>query len=220
MTQINRIVFFGCSITYGTGLEEDIREKFSWPGQLCGLLGCESLNMGLSGSSNYDSYSHLKYYLNSTSGDQQYFPGDFVIISLTGPQRHSSRYHDSSKDLLRSSKTSIIKICNLLTYKDIPFTIVEAFINYYRYFDFDDSVTKHFMNWCKEETSLYDIISDTYGLFVDPDNVKELDRDHYHDTSNRDLYLPCTHPTVLGHRKIANKLAPIISERLTAISDK
>ena len=220
MTQIKRLVFFGCSITFGTGLNTDQKV---WTQNVCENLNLEHHNMGLSGASNDDIRAHIELYFEKKLPDDQsrYKSGDCVVIVLTGLTRNNV-YYDTNNSLeskLDRSILAIEQITNDLTELNIPFVFVEAFINYKKYVKMGPKYTKNFLFWEDYETSLYDMLLDTFGSTMDMGDFK-LDHDHLHDTSNHELCLPCKHPTEYGHSIISTRLTPFLSERLAALSDK
>jgi len=220
MTQIKRLVFFGCSITFGTGLTEG--QKI-WTQNVCENLNFEHHNMGLSGASNDDIRAHIEWYLEKKLPDasSRYKSGDCVVIALTGLTRNNIYYdiNDSVESKLDKTILAIKQISDMLSERNIPFVFVEAFINYKKYIELDHTYTKNFLLWEDSETSLYDMLLDTFGSTIDAGDFK-LDHDHLHDTSNPELCLPCKHPTEYGHSIISTRLTPIISEHLAALSDK
>ena len=226
MTQINRIVFFGCSVTYGKGLDESTRLDEVWTKHLCDNLGVDHLNMGLSGCSNQDIYNHIQRYL-ADGLDDIYRDGDFILISLTGLTRQSNYYpipNESNHDWKQKFETSVKALkdlCELLEHNKQSYLLCETFLNYYTFLSdiLDSRYTKKFLYWREEETSLYDLLCNTWGQKIYHEDER-LNYDHLHDTSDHELFLPCSHPSILGHKIIADKLTPIISEHLAAISDK
>lgn len=220
MNQIKRLVFFGCSITFGTGLTDT--QKI-WTHNVCENLNLEHHNMGLSGASNDDISNHIELYLLNEHPDtpSNYRSGDGVVVALTGLTRNNNYYdtNDSYQSNLDRSILAIKQITDMLNERNIPFVFVEAFINYKKYIELDHKYTKNFLFWEDSETSLYDMLFDTFRSHTDMGDFK-LDHDHLHDTSDPELCLPCKHPTEYGHSIISTRLTPFLSEHLAALSDK
>lgn len=78
---MGRLITFGCSLTYGTGLDPD-RKTSAWPFVLGKLLDKSVLNFGFAGVSNKQIYLNVLKY-------KRYKPGDTVVISWTHNPRHS-----------------------------------------------------------------------------------------------------------------------------------
>lgn len=85
---MNRLVVFGCSISYGHGLEDCIVEgmdpgpnpsKLGWVQMLGDILGKEVVNLSLAGASNM-------FILNSIL-NFEFHPTDTVVIQWTFPER-------------------------------------------------------------------------------------------------------------------------------------
>lgn len=81
-----RLVTFGCSYTFGVGLE-DVHPRFTgepsalaWPKLLANKLELNSVNLGFSGSGNKE--------ITNTILNQQFLPDDLIIINWS----HFSRY--------------------------------------------------------------------------------------------------------------------------------
>lgn len=219
MTQIKRLVFFGCSITNGTGLPEHKQRDLVWTKVLSDNLNLDSLNLAQTGCSNHDIYKHAKNFTQNRLREYPHYDGDFLVIALTGLVRNSLYYLESHTDKLALSIDSINRLYHHLTDNNIPFVFCEAFVKYERFVDFDKEIINKFLLWEQAGSTLYDMINDTQDIDNLTGNVI-LNYDHFHDTSNSELFLPCSHPSSLGHEKIADKLTPIISEHLAAFSDK
>ena len=231
MNQIKRLVFFGCSVTYGKGLDESTRLDEVWTKHLCDNLGVDHLNLGLSGCSNHDIYKHIQRYLAhelDSIHDDNFKDGDFIIIALTGLTRQSTYYeipNESSHGWQQKFKTGIKALqdlCELLEHNKKSYLLCESFVNYHTFLSdvLDSRYTKNFLCWGEEDTTLYDLLCNTWGKKNDDDPDERLNYEHLHDTSDSELFLPCSHPSPAGHEKIAEELTPIISEHLAAFSDK
>ena len=228
MSQIKRLCFFGCSITYGTGIVDSQGPDLIWPTRLSNQLGYDVNNLGMSGCSNHDISCNVQSYIQHKIGNQSHQQGDFVIISLTGVDRCNNYYdHNNNLNLttgerLSNSIKAIGLMCDELDQAGVPYVLLEAFTNYYIFIHdiLDPKYHDKFLYWSEQETSLYDMLCDTMHTKKYPSKGCLIEHDHFHNTSNEELFLPCSHPSILGHEIIANKLAPIISEHLTAISDK
>jgi hypothetical protein len=87
---INRVVAFGCSFTYGSGLPgcktgnnttkiSSKPAKQSWPFELGKLLNVEAVNKGVPGSSNIEILYHILNF--------DFQPNDFVVVMWSLPNR-------------------------------------------------------------------------------------------------------------------------------------
>lgn len=84
---MNRLVAFGCSLTYGEYLED--RDTQSWPAQLGKMLGVDAVNISVPGDSN----KAILY--NILNFDFQ--EGDVCVILWTNPYRWTI-FNDGSKE--------------------------------------------------------------------------------------------------------------------------
>jgi hypothetical protein len=213
MSRISRVVTFGCSITFGCGLQHDEFDKV-YGKILSDCLNLEFRNMAQSGCSNNDIYHQVKLYLENDAR-----PDDLVLLALTGLSRnnlyHTPEIIDDDYFKINRAMESVVFINNLLSEQQIPFVFMEAFLNYKTYMTFPPEVEQNFLFWSDSETSLYDILCDSFGSNVEENMLDHIiDYDHLHiTTKDTTLFLPCSHPTVEGHRKIAEYILPHIVDR-------
>ena len=213
MSRISRVITFGCSITFGAGIQHVKFDKV-YGENLSDCLNLKFKNMAQSGCSNNDIYHQVKLYCEDDAS-----PDDLVLVALTGLSRNNV-YHNPQQigdDYLKINRSmeSVISINKLLSEQQIPFVFMEAFLNYKKYLTFPPEVEQNFLFWSDSETSLYDILCDSFGSNVEADMLDHIiNYDHLHDTTkDKALFLPCGHPTVEGHRKIANYILPHIVDR-------
>jgi len=87
---MSRLIAFGCSVTFGTGLDDCLPDKttrvackipssFAWPTVLANQLGLECVNMGQSGISNKGIWFNIINF--------KYMPDDIVFVMWTNKDR-------------------------------------------------------------------------------------------------------------------------------------
>lgn len=215
---MSRLIAFGCSHTYGHGLEDciladnlpgPVASKFSWPNHLGNMLGRETINMSRPGASNLEIlYNILKF---------NFQPTDIVTILWT----------DTARDLIFADIDPAINynldffpIGSWMT-KENDGIDVEAWLSIHTDYDL---LIRSFMQIHYAEQYLKNNNIRNYSFFNDSDSMipkipSFLKFENLYDTqlwhimfSLYDKALDGCHPGPTAHQKIAEEIYKHINE--------
>lgn len=224
-----RLIVFGDSFVEGTyytngsinSIEE--RQTINFAKQLGEILGIEVVNYGRHANSNLGIYWDVKTYLK-----EDFSRTDIVLVCWTGLLRTSKWNVDTGRfendkyffentniDYFRENwqAYSYIKATyTALISRVEKFYFISSFLDYKGIFVdrlIDDNIKKVWINYSKDNNTLYGIISQKWGI---KDKVGEWNQNHreYSEITPY-INLECRHPNQKGHKLIASTLSEFIS---------
>jgi len=184
MSNLNRLIVFGCSNTYGQGLS-DCRDRNSpasilgWPNELATMMGISTvINLGIGGASN----KHISNSFLNKAGDDFFNPDTDIVVFLWSyfnrhcifqDNREIERYLPSDLRYKRVEPNRYKKIKKW--YRDYNTSVDQQLSNYTRI-----SHTQHYLN--SKGITNYNFTCETYEYtniptWFDSSTLKSIDVD-------------------------------------------
>ena len=225
------LIWCGDSWTRGDGLEKNVKRQARFPSLIGQKLEVDTLNLAKSGSS----IDHLTYKIDQISRVRKKFPETKImaLFGLTVPYRVCIQQEDSRLTTVSindfdvygykqwavnifNNKEIIKRTCLALSWislqckkNNINFKFYNTLCNQ---LDFDKSKFAQYLNYddwlIDPHWSLYQEIYDVAQFDFDKADV--LENSNTGKKIKQQYMLPCKHPNLQGHEKIANKLMPEI----------
>lgn len=227
------LIWCGDSWTYGDGLDKGVKKQARFPSLIGQQLEVDTLNLAKSGSS----IEHLTYKIDQILRIRKKFPEKKILalFGLTVPYRVCIQQEDSrlitvsindfdlcgykqwavnifnNKEIIKRTCLALSWISSQCEKNNINFKFYNILCNQ---FDFDKSKFAqylHYDDWLiNPYWSMYGEIYDVAQLNFD--KVAVLENSNTGKKIKQQYMLPCKHPNLQGHEKIANKLMPEIHQ--------
>ena len=223
---MSRLLAFGCSNTYGHGLEDCLLKdnqpgpqpsKFAWPSVLANLLDKQVLNLSEPGSSNQDI---LRKVLST-----KFLHDDMVVILWTHYSRDVLYVENTTTGGVKDSKTGLDYLpvgTWMLTNRDFA-GVKDIITSYYHaHFDIDQQIrswlAKHHVENFLDNIKIknYHFLSDAKTelekrpVFLSFKNLQTVELNDIIFTYPRAL--DNSHPGLLAHKKIAELMYNIVKK--------
>lgn len=212
-----KIHYFGCSYTYGAGLKDRYKERFSY--HLSQLFGAPHKNYGIPGSSDYQSlYAMMRLQCNNYIQSD-----DLVVFQWTQPHRHPIPLASEEPEWQPDAAFKFSEKGRLVNYPFYEMHKPSSFDREQRYFlksyisfidpqahyMFNNQVLKELLDgWAHSRgVELIQFMSHPFhdGLPISNSWTNET-MQQFLDNHGFETDLPCGHPSAAGHKRWAEQL--------------
>jgi len=199
-----RLITFGCSLTYGTGLEDcwenghngSLPSKFAWPNEVANRLNRELVNCAVSGSSNKEILYNLQNF--------NYQDEDMVVVLWSHFDRYCIITEDGIKHInaWQTDKTSRFFYRNVHDFYDMKVDMYTR-LNYAHYF----LTKRNILNFHAFGSGMYKHDFNWNDVQLCRTSINKIRREHPKALDN-------SHPGPAGHKEFGRLLYQEIKERI------
>lgn len=216
----NNLYIYACSFGYYGHASDKLPNKEQWTNENCfGYILSNQLNLNLinrsfAGASNFLIFQTVLDDIKN----QKHLPTDTVIIQWTHINRTPTQSGYTIMPHSTSSNDKNLNLTSNVYYKELHFDL-QSLANIVGYTKYIESVIncKLYYSFVDDHDMVKAVDSKLYADFINNENYISLNKSGIYkflrSFNTSDVFFPCTHPSKLGHEKIAEAYLSSINNK-------